>query len=288
MARCRECGKKGLFLKLNARGLCEECAEKAKMASKSGQIIFTDDIKNTDDNYASIGHNDEVSACQFFIDRLVERGKEIEKFKIEHRASDYTSLVYDGYNDFIRIKLTDNVSWVSIALSREDQNKYMNDPLFDSQRNKNQRHWRSDLDSIDQLQQYVDMAENACISISLEEVRELTEKEKTVADYLYDLFVECGAKPKYIYYDTFSQELAILYKCINGRIKFKAYAKKPGGYIIMDHDFDSTKIKGEKHRFLFSELSELDCLKEKVIPLKIQSGDEMAKYYKDHYTRYVK
>lgn len=288
MARCKECGKKGLCLKLNARGLCEECAEKAKMAPRSGQIIITKGGINSGNEYVSIGHADETNACQFFVNKLVERGKDIALFKIEHRTPDYTSLVYDEYNDFIRIKITDKVSWISIALSNEDRNQYKDAPLFDSQENKGQRHWRSYFENIDQLQQYLELAENACVSIPLGTVRDVSEKEKAIADYIYDLFIDCGAEPENMFYYTLAHEFEIMYKCGAGNIRFKAYAKKSGGYILMDRDFESTKIKGENNRFLFKELPNLDCLKDELIPLKIARGNEMEEYYTENYNVYLK
>lgn len=288
MTRCKGCGKKGLFLKLNARGLCMECAEKAQMAPKSGQIhLSINDVSENKENEA-LGHSDEIVACQFFIDKLVERGKDRSLFKIEHRASDYTSLVYDGVNDFLRVKITDNVSWISIALTNDDQKLHFDDPLFNSQKNKNQRHWRSDFNSIDQLPRYLEIAETACIPILLGTERLVTDKEKIIADYLYDSFLSCGAEPENMFFYTLAQEFELLYMCGAGNIRFKAFVKKPGGYLIIDRDYEAIKIKGEKGKYFFVELSELDCLKEKLIPLKIKRGKEMAKYYKEHYTNYVR
>lgn len=288
MATCKECGKKGLFLKLNARGLCPDCAEKAKAAPRSGQFTISIGGVNAGAEYASIGHGDEEAACQYFIDELVKRGKDKALFKIDHRAADYTSLVYDEFNDFIRIKMTDNVCWISLALTNDDQKAHMDDPLFSSQADKGKRHWRSDFDDIGQLERYLELAENACHSIPLGTPRDVTEKEKIIADYLYDLFIKCGAEPEYMYYYTLANEFELLYRCGAGAVRFKAYARKPGGYINIDRDFEAAKIKGEKYRFAFSELSELDCLAEKLIPIKINNGIEYEKYSKEHYTRYEK
>ena len=292
MAQCKGCGKKGLFLKLNARGLCEDCAEKAKTAQKSGQIRISFDginiVSGTDLNNTELGHESEKKALEYFVDRLSERGKDRSLFKIEHRASDYTTLVYDDFNDFIRIKITNNVSWISIALSNEDQKRYMNDPLFDHPEGKERRHWCSYFKTIDQLERYLDVAENACVSIGIGTDRSVTNQEKVIADYLYDLYIDCGAEPENMFFYTLAQEFEILYKCPAGSIRFKAYAKKQGGYLIIDNDFETAKIKGEKNRLAFTELSELDFLKNKLIPIKIKRGSEMAKYHKGRYANYVK
>lgn len=286
MTVCSGCGKKGLFLKLNARGLCSDCAEKA---NTSGQIVISAAGVNTRASYADLGHNAETDACQYFIDRLVERGKDRNLFKIDHRAADYTSLVYDEFNDFIRIKITNNVAWISIALSKEDREMYADDPLFYEQKNKNQRHWRSDFESIDQLCIYLDMAENACVSMGIGSPREATDQEKRIADYLFDLFMSCGAEPENMYYITYADEFELAYMMANTGIQFKAYAKKPGGYLRLDN-YMSTVLKGEKNKYPFADLAELDCLKAEVIPYKIDQGRKEDNNNKDrlrHYDRLV-
>ena len=289
MARCKGCGKKGLFLKLNARGLCEECAEKAKAVPKSGQIVFTTDGGvNGGAEFTDLGHEEEENACQYFINQLVMRGKEESLFKIEHRTPEYTSLVYDEYNDFIRIKITKNVSWISLSLSAEDQQRYMNSPLFEGQEKKSVRHWRSYFESVDDLHQYLNMAENACTNTLVGTVRDMSEREKVIADYLYDLFLKCGAEPENMYYCTYAHECELLYKYGSGGIRFKAYAKKQGGSIDLDPIFDEVGLKADKQRLPFVELSELDCFTEKLIPAKIQKGNEMAKYNHGLYRRYMK
>lgn len=288
MARCKACGKTGLFLKLNARSLCEECTKKTQSVLKSGQITISIDGINTNDKNTSLGHEDEIAACQIFIDKLAECGIDTTLLKIEHRASNYTSLVYDEFNDFLRIEITEKTSWLSINLSNEDRKNYMNSPLFANQQNKNQLHWISYFSSLDQLSRYYEIAEHACISIPLGITRTITPAEKRIADYIFDLFVSCGADPDRLFFYTLSQEFEMLYNCEAGSIRFKAYKKKPGGYLIMDRDFEMAGIKGEKNRFSFLTLSELDCLKEKIIPLKIKHGREMSKYYKEHYVKYEK
>lgn len=286
MAKCKNCGKKGLFLKLNARGLCPECAAKADAAPKSGQIIIGFNDINIGQEDRAIGHNDEEEACQFFIDELVKRGKELSRFKIEHRSSDYTSLVFD-LDDFIRIKITDNVKWISLSLSMEDQQKFMNDPLFASQSNKQVRHWRSDFQSFDDLEKYVDLAEHACMPTTYNYDRDLTDKEKTVADYLMHLFIECGADPNKFYCHILSQEAELIYNSQFGDIRFKAYAKKAGGYIILDRDFSTAGIKADKNRLPFTELSDLDFLKEHLIPIKIEKGlDSKYSCEMQYYAKY--
>lgn len=289
MAQCTGCGKKGLFLKLNARRLCEECAAKAKELQEVGALHISVDGVNPEAKYKDLGHADEMSVCQYFIDRLVERGKDARMFKVEHRSTDYTTLVYDESNDFLRVKMTDRVAWLSIALSDEDCQKYADDPLFYSQENKNQRHWKAYFESMDQLSQFVDMAEHACVPSIVGTPREAKDHERRVADYLYDLFISCGAEPENMFYITWADEFSLNYACAGG-IQFKAYAKKPGGYLRMSFDEDiKLNLRSEKNKCFFDDLSDLDCLKDEMIPRIIEQGraaggnspNKMRRYSKD-------
>ena len=285
MAKCRECGKSGFLLKVNVRGLCKECAAKAKQRPKSGQIIIGGEKH---EEYARIGHDDERSACQYFIDQLSDRGKDKDLFKIEHRASDYTSLIYDQYNDFLRVKITDRGSWISLDLTEEDREIYKDDPLFEDRGKKNIRHWKSYFEGVDQLERYLAMAEHACTPIPVIKVRDLTPSERKVADYLCDLFEECGADPGEIYYDIVSGLVEFMYLCRAGSMRFKAYARKPGGYFVLDYIMEKAGITGEKGQFPFTDLSDLDCLKEKVIPEKMKLSAEMKPFTEETYTPYKK
>lgn len=286
MPTCKNCGKKGIFLRLNSRGLCKECAEKAAATPRTGQIVITVSGVVHRDATASIGHDEEEKACQYFIDELVKRGKDRSRFKIEHRSSEYTSLFYD-LDDFIRIKITDNVHWISIAVTEDDADKYSSDPLFAGQKNKQQRHWRSDFENESDLERYLDLADHACLPTTYNYNRSLKENEIKILDYLMQLFIDCGADPNKFYCRILSEQAELLYNSQTGNILFKAYMRKPGGYLVLDYDFKSAGIKNEKDRYTFTELSELDFLKDKLIPIKIKAGIE-NKYRSDmrYYTKY--
>ncbi|MCR4960569.1 MAG: hypothetical protein K6A74_03875 [Lachnospiraceae bacterium] len=286
MAKCLNCGKKSLFLKLNARGICEECAEKAKSIIPSNQIVIGFGVNKPDSSTASIGHNIEEKACQYFIDELVRRGKQKDKFSIEHRSQDYTSLIYDEV-DFIRIKMTSNVNWISISLSKSDRNDYETSDLFAAQKDKATRHWRSYFDSYDALNEYVDLAYRACIPAKYDYDRKMTDSEIAVANYIRQLFVDCGADPDRFYCLIYSADVSIMYNTRQGDIRFKAYARKPGGYIVADYDYKDLGIKFENDRISFASLGDLDFLKDKIIPYKIDRGLNPT-YSEDmgHYTKY--
>jgi len=270
MATCKNCGKKGLFLHLNVRGLCADCAKLAQSVPSSTAITIGIDGINKGREYAGVGHMDEEQVCKYFIDELVKRGKERDKFKIEHRAQDYTSLVY-GLSDFMRVKVTSNVKWISIEIGTADREKYKDSPLFEKQTNKNEIHWKSYYDSDEDLKNYVDIAAGAFMAEVYGTVRELTDKEKEAADYLYDLFLECGATPDDFYLYILANEFELIFRSQYGSIRVKAYAKKKGGYII-DNRFDEYKIDAANGKLAYVELNELDILKEKYIPSKIKKA----------------
>ena len=120
-------------------------------------------------------------------------------------------------------------------------------------------------------------------------LRALREKhhfsQRKVADYLYDLFISCGAEKDKMLFYTLSDEFELSYNTANTGIRFKAYAKKPGGYLRMDYDMQKM-IGYDDIKYPFSELSDLDCLKEKVIPYLIEWGRKSEKDNPDRLQRY--
>lgn len=288
MSKCKSCGKSGLFLFINSRGLCKDCAEKNKNLTSQIKIhIGLDDINTPKIGVEKLGHEDEERACEYFIDELVKKGRNRDKFKIEHRAQEYTSLVY-GLSDFIRIKITDNTKWISIFVSDEDKKKYENSPLFVKQIDKAAFHWKSYFESFDDLSKYIDLAFNAPVVEVYGTDRPLTEKENEVAEYLVNLFKECGANKDDFFLYILSNEYELIYHSQLGRVRVKVYGKKKGGY-ISDAKFSEYGIEVEKDRFSFIELSELDILKERFIPGVINRALVVDKYNSDmqYYKKYM-
>ena len=108
-----------------------------------------------------------------------------------------------------------------------------------------------------------------------------------MADYLYDLFISCGAEKDRLYFITFADEFERSYNTANTGIQFKAYAKKPGGYLRMDYDMQKM-IGWDDIKYSFSALSDLDCLKDKVIPYKIEQGKKTDQVNPDRLQIYRK
>lgn len=281
MKQCKGCGKKGLFLKLNVRGLCEDCAEKAKLTPKSGQIAISINKGNNKD-IEKLGHLDEETACEFFIETLSKRGKDKNLFNIEHRSSEYTSLIYDKNNDFIRIKITDNVSWISLDLDSTDRKQYMNDPLFETQENKNQRHWRSYFKRFDDLEKYVDLAERACVSIPVGVVRELSDKEKDAIAYTFDYMVSLGADPDSFYIYILTHEVELIYKSWHCSIRYKMYKKKAGGRVAY------RTIRNASEEASFENISEIHGFEKELKKTIKAADDDKYEYDMSELTKYSK
>lgn len=77
-----------------------------------------------------------------------------EMCKIEKNSTDYTTLKYKQY-DLLRIKYTNGAKWIKILIvNKELKNEYMDNPLFEAQKNKNEIMWKSTIDNIDD---YIDI-----------------------------------------------------------------------------------------------------------------------------------
>lgn len=77
-----------------------------------------------------------------------------EMCKIEKNSTDYTTLKYKQY-DLLRIKYTNGAKWIKILMANKElKNEYMDNPLFEAQKNKNEIMWKSTINNIDD---YIDI-----------------------------------------------------------------------------------------------------------------------------------
>lgn len=88
---------------------------------------------------------------------------------LERRSDNYLSIVAFEDDDFCRIKAGAKAKWISLALGyNDDYKQYIDDPIFSSQKNKRQRHWKISLTpniSIKDVQKYIErVAENSLIA----------------------------------------------------------------------------------------------------------------------------
>lgn len=86
----------------------------------------------------------------------------LQNVRVVRNSDDYVSVVFGEYNDFLRFKFTDRAKWISLRLSPEDRKLNKDNPLFDSQKNKNQLHWKSNIHSISDLDSFRDLVSRSC------------------------------------------------------------------------------------------------------------------------------
>ena len=103
---------------------------------------------------------EEELICNQVIEMLSEYDK--SKFGIEQRSEDYLTLVFCD-NDFFRVKFTNSTSWISIRLAKQD--KDVNDERFKAQKNKNQLHWKANINSTEDIKLFKNELINACVSL---------------------------------------------------------------------------------------------------------------------------
>jgi hypothetical protein len=75
-------------------------------------------------------------------------------FTIEHNCQDYTTLKYKEY-DVVRLKYGQLSKWIKLFV--QDKQKYMNDPLFETQQNKKELYWKSAINTIEDLDKYIEI-----------------------------------------------------------------------------------------------------------------------------------
>lgn len=73
---------------------------------------------------------------------------------IVHNCKDYTTLKYKDY-DIARLKYGNISKWIQIFIL--DRKKYIDNLLFEAQKNKNQIMWKSIINTIEDLDKYTDI-----------------------------------------------------------------------------------------------------------------------------------
>lgn len=277
MVICKGCGKKGMFLNLNSRGLCSECVELMKMDKSSGTIIIGLNGVNTGEVNKVVGHSDEEVACNYLINELVKAGFNRTKFNIEHRSQDYTSLFY-ALVDIARIKITDNVKWITIPLCTEDRKKTEVASLFED-KTMCLRHCKSYFHSINELSRYVKYISVLTPIEHYGSSRKLTDNEKEVIDYTYNYMVSIGADKDCFYLYPLTQEVELIYKSWHCAVRYKLY-KKGGGKITY------RTITNSRNSDTFVELSDIRKY-EKDLKKTIQYANS-DKYSYDDMLNYIK
>lgn len=82
------------------------------------------------------------------------------KFEIVHNSSDYSTLCPKGCLDIIRVKYSDRSKWIKIRMTNESSVLFRDDERFETQKNKNESMWRSNLTDTD-IRKYFDVLDYA-------------------------------------------------------------------------------------------------------------------------------
>lgn len=78
-----------------------------------------------------------------------------QRLHLERRSNNYLSVIKDESHDFCRIKIGDKSKWFSLSMWGIDR-AVLDDPRLESVNNKNQRHWKIALSSIEDISKYSD------------------------------------------------------------------------------------------------------------------------------------
>ena len=103
-------------------------------------------------------NDDEMRIAEHFISAISAVNPDAP-VSLERRSENYLSLCL-GDNDFLRFKYTERAKWLSIDtsfLDIEDDN-----PLFEAQKNKRQRHWRAKISDIADINKFDEYVIKAC------------------------------------------------------------------------------------------------------------------------------
>lgn len=125
----------------------------------------------------------EKKICEQVIE-LLSNYYDKDKFGIENRSQDYTSLIFCD-NDFFRVKYTDRSRWISIRLAKEDRNE--DDPRFAAQKKKTQLHWKADITSAEDINKFEDVLINACKSFMGTEYKPREHTSSTITFSVKDI-----------------------------------------------------------------------------------------------------
>ncbi len=187
---------------------------------------------------AEDGHTSE-DVCQYFIDRLLERGKTECKLEIEQRTEGYLTVTY-GVNDFLRVKYTPEAKWLSFDIEQDFKQMAIDSGLFIVP-DDNRRHWQSYIRSFDDLEKYIDIAEHSCYRVLEYYEVPATSEEQIVLDKLKEIFTGAGAAPEKI--KAYGRSGYAVFEYGDCYIEVKVYKKKPARLTLSTKTAKKAKIE---------------------------------------------
>lgn len=81
---------------------------------------------------------------------------EFEKdlFSTEENSKDYSTLKYKMF-DIIRLKYSETSKWIKIFMTPDNKFQYMSSELFNTQKNKNEFYWKSQIQKEEDIKKYI-------------------------------------------------------------------------------------------------------------------------------------
>ncbi len=98
----------------------------------------------------------EKKAFKIIGDILTKSNLDFGKVRLERRSENYTTLVVGERNDFCRMRIGKRAKWISLDLWYYAQN-LASDERLTVVKNKNQRHWKIPLESVNDIKKYADL-----------------------------------------------------------------------------------------------------------------------------------
>ena len=125
---------------------CTKCGTKvegdANYCIRCGNPLFKISVGIVEQEYDHNETEEEIS--QNIIDDL---GLDTSLFSYKKPCEDYSTITYKDV-DLFRIKYTSKARWIKILMNTEMRKEYIDNSLFDAQKNKNQVFWKSNITSI--------------------------------------------------------------------------------------------------------------------------------------------
>ena len=143
---------------------CTKCGtklvENAKYCTNCGnQVLFGVKLNFSDIDQQHQHVKLEEDAANTIIDDL---GIDKSLFEYAKPSDNYSTIRYKGI-DLFRIKYTDNTKWIQVPMTKQMRKANMDNPLFDTEKNKNKVFWKSNINNLldykDLLLQTIDFRE---------------------------------------------------------------------------------------------------------------------------------
>lgn len=168
----------------------------------------------------------EENVLEFFISSLSGLGINENKLHIEKKAEDYLTLMYSE-TDIIRVRVSkEYTSWISFGIPYELRKEGKYSYLFPEQLNWREIHWKTRLNSMTQLNDYILLAKECCIETKLAGDAPIPENALVYCDYFKNVLVSLGADEYFINFSRYYDKKVSIQYCMRDIISFKILKTK--------------------------------------------------------------